>query len=86
MSTKWRLVIEIDGESAEELFPVGPKDLKEYFLPEMLNVREEDIKRIHFSEDLTSDEFGDALMGKRPRHVHADNYARDVNMIEEDAE
>lgn len=76
MSKKWKLVIEIDGESADNLFPVGPKDLKEYFLPEFLNVKEEDIVKIHFIEDVTPEEFKEWVQGKRDRAMHGDNYAR----------
>lgn len=45
---KWTVTIVIDGESAEELFAVGPNDLREYFLPKLLNVKSKDIKKIQF--------------------------------------
>ncbi len=45
-----KLVIVIEGESAKDLFAVGPKDLKEYFIPEGLPVKSEDITHCNFTE------------------------------------
>lgn len=58
-----KLVISIDGPSAEELFPVGPTDLLNYFLPEKLGVDPKDVVSIKFT---------DAEKGIQ----HADNYQR----------
>ncbi|MFW6129559.1 MAG: hypothetical protein ACOC56_00155 [Atribacterota bacterium] len=53
-----KLVIVIEGKSAENLFPVGSKDLKEWFLPKCLNVKSEDVKHIHFEKVSKRDELG----------------------------
>lgn len=54
-----KLIIIIEGESAKELFAVGPKDMKEWFLPnECLHVKSEDVKSIRFVEVIKRDEFG----------------------------
>lgn len=58
-----KLVISIDGPSAEDLFPVGPTDLLNYFLPEKLGVDPKDVVDITFI---------DIKKGIR----HADNYYR----------
>ena len=58
-----RLHITIDGPSAEDLFPVGPNDLLNYFLPEKLGVDPKDVVSIRFI---------DAEKGIQ----HADNYHR----------
>ena len=53
------LIIIIGGESAKELFAVGPKDLKEWFLPnECLRVKSEDVKSIVFKEVVERDVHG----------------------------
>lgn len=75
--TKYKLVIEIDGDSASDLFAVGPTDLLEFFLPEKLGVNPKDVKSITFKEDLTVDEYGEYLMSERTRSCHTDNYYRD---------
>ena len=71
----FKLSIIIDGDSANELFKIGPRDLK-FFLRERLNVKEEDIKTIAFEEDLSLEEFGSYMFGERGRAVHKDNYFR----------
>lgn len=75
MGKKFRLTIIIDGKSANELFCVGPKDLK-LFLKEKFNVKEKDIKTIAFEEDLNEEQFGAYIVGKRERCFHKDNYFR----------
>lgn len=74
---KYKLTIVIDGVSADDLFAVGPNDLKNYFLPEMLNVNPEDIKQISFTSDLTGDEFAQVMIGERQRYGHVNNFYRD---------
>ena len=69
----YKLTIIIDGESAKELFAVGPNDLKDYFLPEYLNVDPNDIAKITFHEDVPP---MDILF--KPKSIHADNYYRDI--------
>lgn len=44
------LSIIIEGESADELFGVGPNDLKNHFLPKDLNVKAEDVTQVAFKE------------------------------------
>lgn len=34
----YNVIITIDGQSAQDLFAVGPNDLKDYFLPEQLGI------------------------------------------------
>lgn len=58
-----RLHITIDGPSAEDLFPVGPNDLLNYFLPEKLGVDPKDVKPIRFTD-------------VEKNIVHTDNYRR----------
>ena len=45
-----KAVIVIDGKSANELFAVVPKDLRNHFFPERLNVDPQDVVKIHFEE------------------------------------
>lgn len=71
-----RLSIQIDGDSANELFAVGVKDLM-WFLKEKFNVNPKDIVYCVFEEKLNDDEFMDTLLGKRARLVHKDNYTRE---------
>lgn len=68
----YKLVITIDGESAKDLFAVGPNDLRDYFLPDTLNVDSNDIARISFHEDVP-------LMERLSNEtsIHSDNYYRD---------
>lgn len=75
MDKKFKLTIIIDGKSANELFNVGPKDLK-LFIKERFNVNEKDIKTIAFEEDLSAEEFGSYIFGERTRTIHKDNYFR----------
>lgn len=58
-----KLTITIDGPSTEDLFPVGPNDLLNYFLPEKLGVNPKDVKFIRFTD-------------VEKNIVHADNYYR----------
>lgn len=58
-----KLIISIDGQSADDLFPVGPNDLLNYFLPEKLGVDPKDVVSIKFT---------DTEKGIQ----HADNYYR----------
>lgn len=78
---RMQLSIQIDGDSANELFAVGVKDLM-WFLKEKFNVNHEDVVYCVFEEKLNEDEFMDTLLGKRTRLVHKDNYRR-KNDIEE---
>lgn len=68
-----KLVIVIDGESADHLFAVGPVDLRDYFLPKGMNVKTEDIKRITFEQVTERTE------GGWPYRVttHKENYQRE---------
>lgn len=74
---KYKVTIVIDGESAHNLFAVGPTDLKDFFLPEHLGVNPDDVRSIHMNEDLNEDELGDVLFGRRQSFQHKDNYHRD---------
>ena len=67
----YELIIKIDGESAKELFAVGPNDLRDYFLPEYLSIDPNDIARITFHEDVPP---MDTLF--KPISAHVDNYYR----------
>lgn len=62
---KMKLYLIIEGESAENLFAVGPNDLLNYFLPEKFNVKSNDVVQIRF--ECPSDEEGKII-------VHKDNY------------
>lgn len=80
MSEKWECTIVIDGESAESLFAAGPIDLKEFFLPEKLGVKTEDVKSITFIDDISdapSEEYASRVFGERT--IHKDNYKREIN-------
>ncbi len=68
MEANMRCTIVIDGESAEDLFAVGPVDLRTHFLPKDLHVNEKDIVRVTFAEGSMIDGTGT---------VHKDNYVRD---------
>lgn len=70
---KMKLVIVIDGDSADELFAVGPVDLRDYFLPEKLQVKSEDVKEIRFQKVVERDSMG--FPSKYIKHV--DNFRRD---------
>lgn len=73
---KMQLSIQIDGDSANELFAVGVKDLM-WFLKEKFNVNSKDIVYCVFEEKLNEDEYMDTLLGKRARRIHKDNYRRE---------
>jgi hypothetical protein len=45
-----KLVIVIEREELNELLAVGPKDLREHFLPKSLHIKPEDIKECWFEE------------------------------------
>lgn len=64
-----KLIIEIDGESAINLFAAGPNDLRTHFIPNGLLIHEQDIRRVEFREVSDDDPFETT--------VHADNYHRD---------
>lgn len=74
---KMRLSIQIDGDSANELFAVGVKDLM-WFLNEKFNVNQKDVVYCVFEENLNEDEYVDTLLGKRTRLIHKDNYYREL--------
>ncbi len=74
-NTKWKLCIEVDGDSAKDLFAVGVNELK-YFLEEKFNVAPQDIKSVQFHEVMTEDEIEEYIQGKRLRYFHRDNYSR----------
>jgi len=68
-----KLLIVIEGESADELFAVGPKDLKEHFLPKYLKVKSSDVEKCWF-EELTDEEYQKKIKGEKYTAVkHADN-------------
>ena len=79
-----KLVLVIDGQSANDLFAVGPKDIREYFGPEEWGIRTKDIAKCHFEElqDIdgniitTRDTFGRLSGGKYKVITHPDNYER----------
>lgn len=68
---KMTLHIVIDGESAEELFAVGPNDLRTHFLKK-IGVKQGDVKQISFKQIAERDE--DNFPTKWT--VHKDNYSR----------
>ena len=74
---KYKLSIVIDGASADDLFSVGPNDLREYFLPEYLNVDPDDVVKITFHEDVPAME---ALFNETS--IHTDNYHREKESSE----
>jgi len=74
---KMKMSIVIDGDSVDELFAIGPRDLLQTFLPDRFDVDPKDVVHIMFQEDLTADEFGEHIMGNRSRTIHKDNYFRD---------
>ena len=45
-----RFVLCVEGNSVDELFAAGPKDLKNHLLPELLGIKSEDIKDCWFEE------------------------------------
>lgn len=75
--SNYKLIIVIDGESANSLFACGPQDLKEYFLPNGLKVTPDDIRKITFEEDLSPEELSEVIFRGRSYKVHSDNYYRD---------
>jgi hypothetical protein len=60
----------IEGESAEELFAVGPIDLRDYFLSESLHVKPADVKSIQFNKVEKWDSIGVPIEGIK----HKDNF------------
>ena len=68
---EYSLTITIDGESAKDLFCVGPNDLVQYFLPEYLNVDPDDVVKVVFHEDVPPME---RLFNETS--IHAGNYYR----------
>lgn len=73
----YKLTITIDGESAKELFAVGPNDLVQYFLPEYLNVDPDDVVKVVFHEDVPPME---RLFNETS--IHVDNYYREKESLE----
>ena len=68
-----KLVIVIERAELNELFAVGPKDLKNHFLPKSLNVKPNDIKECWFEE--VSDEHAiwtgkDYTVTTHPDNIH----------------
>lgn len=47
---KMRFVLVVTGDSAEELFAVGPKDLVNHFLKEHLFIKPKDVKECWFEK------------------------------------
>ncbi len=47
---KMRFVLVVTGESAEELFAVGPKDLVNHFLKKYLYIKPKDVKECWFEK------------------------------------
>lgn len=77
-----KCVIVIDGESAKELFAVGCKDLRDYFLPEDLHVKATDVSSIHFEELRRNGKeisFSEAILSSEPYEVitNKENFHRD---------
>ena len=74
-----KLVMEIDGPSAEDLFLVGPIDLKEHFLKEHLHVDPRDVKKCFFEE---VDDPIARITGKTYNVItHKDNFDRDEQVF-----
>ena len=48
---KMKFVLVVEGDSAEELFAVGPKDLMNHFLPKHLFIKKKDVKRCWFEKN-----------------------------------
>lgn len=70
---KMELNIVIDGDSADELFAVGPIDLRDFFLPEKLGVKSSDVKSINFHKIIERDENGNPSKYT----VYKDNFLRE---------
>lgn len=71
-----RLFIAIDLEDESELFAIGPKDLRDHFLPEWMGIKPEQVKRVCFSQITETDDSGLPLKWK----VHQDNiHGRQTN-------
>jgi len=75
------IVIECQSDAMDSLFAVGPKDLRNHFLPEWMGIRPEDVKQVHF-EELRKDEkiisLRDALVSSGPYEVrvHKENFPK----------
>lgn len=46
-----RIIISIDGQSANNLIPIGTKDLLHHVLPEKLKINSKDVVSIRFVDD-----------------------------------
>ena len=73
-----KLVMVIDGQSAEDLFAVGPTDLREHFLKEYLHIDPYDVAKCVFEEVDAK-----ARISGLPYDVitHKDNYNRDEHIF-----
>ncbi len=72
-----RFTLIIDGDSIDELFPVGVKDLMNHFLPKYLNIKKEDILECSFVE-LTEKEQNKMMAGEQyTTKISKDNYYRE---------
>ncbi|AXJ12535.1 hypothetical protein [Streptococcus pluranimalium] len=71
-----QVTIKIDGASADELFAVGPNDLLNYFLPEALGVKKEDVVSIYMSDGKEKAEESKDFVFVEGYTVHKDNYHR----------
>lgn len=73
-----QLTIKIDGDTAKELFAVGPNDLLNYFMPNIWGIDQKDVVSIYFSDwkDRIDGKVTDDL-DEGDYIVHSDNYHRD---------
>ena len=72
-----KLVIVIDGESADDLFTCGVEDIMSHFLPTGLSVKTDDIKECRF-EEIKPEEKEKKLRGEKYTYTAAkDNFHRD---------
>ena len=67
-----KFLLFVEGESADELFAVGQKDLMNHFLPKYLGIKRHDVKACWFEEIK-----GDLLKGETCTITkHKDNLYR----------
>ena len=78
-----KMVLVVDGESANSLFAAGPNDIRDYFAPKEWGIASGDIVRCTFEEITDTDgniiPMSDAVMGGKPYRVctHEDNFRRE---------